>query len=363
VKMERSKSVVDDEVNEKIKNSRKWKSRQSLNLGAMQKKGYRGSMSGSMSGLGFKTPRKNSRRRTGGLRRRSIQVDGLNKMMTKAGSLTPPEDSVPLDCVNTIQDAGNGGKIKKIRFWINEDESVVKGLQVTYITSQWKEKNSEAFIGDAGGKYTEVSILPNEYIVHVLATENRAKEISSLTIVTNRQKTYEVCDTSNMTNCVSMEPPKGFAIVGFFGVYSDNAIHSLGCYSCPVRSPREIRRGKSKSLSAAARRSSRGLKFRQTRDEDDESVSWMDNRKQHHTLRGRYEADIKETLKRLGCRGERDLESATAIILTKYSEVEVKKLVSGGVGTRKFEQQVMREIWKEITNQSSRRRRRSKQQR
>jgi len=286
-------------------------------------------------------------------------VEGLNKIMSQAGMATPPAHSKSLDCVGAIQDAGNGGKIKRIRFWINEDETLVTGLQVTYITSQWKEKNSDAFISDEGGqKHTEVSILPNDYIVHVLVTENKDKEISSLTIVTNRQKTYEVCDTSNMTNSVSLEAPKGFAIVGFFGTYNDRAINSLGCYSCAFkRVPR-----KAKSLSAG-RRSTRKLNIRRhssINNAQQQAVSWLDSSEQHRKLRVEYEADIKETLKRLGCHGDRDLENATQIVLTKYSEVQVKKFVSGGVGTRKFEQQVMREIWREITTQSSRRRRRSK---
>jgi len=284
-------------------------------------------------------------------------VEGLNKMMAQAGMALPPPGSAFLDCVEAIQDAGGGGKIKKIRFWTNEDETLLKGLQITYVTSLWKEMNSDAFISDAGGEtYTEVSILPNDYIVHVLVTENEAKEISSLTIVTHRRKTYEICDTSNMTNSVSIEAPRGFAIVGFFGSYNDHAVNSLGCYSCPWKSTRARRKA-----SMSTRRSSRGLKFRRNSSIKEEApVSWSDNRAQHRTLRSKYEVDIKETLKRLGCRGSRDVETATQIILTKYSELQVKKFVSGGVGTRKFEQQVMREIWKEITANSSRRRRRSK---
>jgi len=313
-----------------------------------------------------KTPRARSIAISGNRRRSAIRaqrpkpiVEGLNKMMAQAGMATPPAGSDCLDCVEAIKDAGNGGKIKRIRFWINEDKTILKGLQVTYITSQWKEKNSDAFISDAGGEtYTEVSILPNDYIVHVLVTENAKKEISSLTIVTNRQKTYEVCDTLNMTNSVSIEAPKGFAIVGFFGSYNDQAINSLGCYSCPFKTARSRRKTKSVS---AERRASRGLKFRRhsSMNEQQQSVSWLDNREQHRTLRSNYETDVKDTLKRLGVRGSRDLETATQIILTKYSELQVKKFVSGGVGTRKFEQQVMREIWREITNNSSRRRRRS----
>jgi len=284
-------------------------------------------------------------------------VEGLNKMLAQAGTALPPAGSSSLDCVEAIQDSGVGGKIKKIRFWTNEDETLLKGLQITYVTSLWKEKNSDAFISDGGGEtYTEVSILPNDYIVHVMVTENEAKEISSLTIVTNRRKTYEVCDTSNMTNSVSIEAPRGFAIVGFFGSYNDHAVNSLGCYSCPWKSARARRKA-----SVSARRSRRGLKFRRNSSIEEEApVSWMDNREQHRTLRSKYEVDVKETLKRLGCRGSRDVETATQIILTKYSEHQVKKFVSGGVGTRKFEQQIMREIWKEITASSSRRRRRSK---
>jgi len=284
-------------------------------------------------------------------------VEGLNKMLALAGIALPPAGSASLDCVEAIQDAGGGGKIKKIRFWTNEDETLLKGLQITYVTSLWKEMNSDAFISDKGGEtFTEVSILPNDYIVHVLVTENEAKEISSLTIVTHRRKTYEVCDTSNMTNSVSIEAPRGFAIVGFFGSYNDHAVNSLGCYSCPWKSTRARRKA-----SVSARRANRGLKFRRNSSiKEEAAVSWMDNRQQHRTLRSKYEVDIKETLKRLGCRGSRDVETATQIILTKYSELQVKKFVSGGVGTRKFEQQVMREIWKEITASSSRRRRRSK---
>jgi len=84
----------------------------------------------------------------------------------------------------------------------------------------------------------------------------------------------------------------------------------------------------------------------------------MDNRQQHRTMRSNYESDIRETLQRLGCR--QDMEAAIEIILTKYSEVQVKKFVSGGAGTRKFEQKVMRHIWNEIPKLQSRRKRRSK---